>query len=436
MKIGLQTWGSDGDINPFIALAGGLAGAGFEVTLAITAAERKDYAQYAERLGFRLKPVAYIAKDDAEMTLFSERMRAVKTPLGQAKFILQEMFEPNVEALYATARELAAENDVLVGHFALHPLQLAAAKAGKPYATVTLNHGAIPSRYFPPTLAPDLGPGLNPWLWRLALALLDRATLPGINRLRLREGWPAAKTGREVLESPSCNLIAVSPAFCPKPPDWGENQHVTGFLALPDKARPWAMPDGLKRFLEKGPPPVYLTFGSMLGVERDAGRIAETTRLLVGAAKASGCRAIVQSRWESVLDIPEDPGVYPLGPAPHSHVFPHCAAIVHHGGAGTTQTASLYGKPQIIVAHIADQYFWADYLRRPGVAGRRLDRRGVTAKSLGRAVRAVLDAPGMASRARALGEQLAKEDGVGNAVAILSRWAASCKPGGGLGGKP
>lgn len=422
MKIGIQTWGSDGDINPMIALAGGLAGAGFETSLAITAAERKDYSSYAHRLGFRLKPVSYITPDDASMTLFSERMRRVKTPLGQAKFILHEMFEPNVPALYAMAQELVAENDLLIGHFALHPLQLAAAKADKPYFTVTLNHGAIPSRYFPPTLAPDLGP-LNPLLWRLAQLLLNRVTLPGINRLRLQEAWPLAKSGREVFESPWCNLIAISPAFCQKPADWGDNQQVTGFFALPDIARPWQMPNSLRQFLDDGQPPVYLTFGSMLGVERDCARITQTTRLLVDAVKLAGCRAIVQSCWERVEDIPEDPAVYRIGPTPHSQIFPYCAAIVHHGGAGTTQTTSLYGKPHIIVAHIADQYFWADYLRRLGVAGRRLDRRTVTPQSLGAAIRQVLDQPGMASRAKQLGEQIAQEDGVGTAVATVSRLA-------------
>jgi UDP:flavonoid glycosyltransferase YjiC (YdhE family) len=422
MKIGIQTWGSDGDINPIIALAGGLADAGFETTLAVTAAERKDYASYAQRLGFHLKPVSYITPDDGAMTLFSEQMRRVKTPLGQAKFILHKMFEPNVPDLYAMAQELVAENDVLIGHFALHPLQLAAAKANKPYLTVTLNHGAIPSGYFPPILVPDIG-RFNPLLWSLAQFLLNRVTLPGINRLRSQAGWPLAKSGREAFESPLCNLIAVSPAFCAKPADWGDNQQVTGFLALPEIARPWQMPDSLKQFLEDGPPPVYLTFGSMLGVERDPKRITETTRLLVGAVKVAGCRAIVQSRWESVENIPEDPHIYRIGPTPHSQVFPHCAAVVHHGGAGTTQTTSLYGKPHIIVAHIADQYFWAAYLRQSGVSGQCLDRRSVTPQSLGVAIKQVLDSPDMADRAKKLGEQIASEDGVGNAVAIISRLA-------------
>jgi len=423
MKIGIQTWGSDGDINPFIALAGGLAAQGHEVTLAITAAERKDYGRYAQRLGFALKPVAYITPDDAATGQIAENLWKIASPLAQVRFIFQDMFEPNVAALYATAQTLCAENELLIGHFVLHPLHLAAERAGRPYVTVSLNHGAIPSRFVPPPMLPNLGPWLNPLLWMLAERLLKRIMLPSVNQLRRQEGRPPLRSCRQVVESPLCNLIAVSPALCAKPADWGGNQQVCGFFALPDNARPWAMPDSLRQFLDAGEPPVYLTFGSMSGIERDPGLISQTTRLLVDAAQAAGCRAIVQARWDSVADIAEDPNIYRIGPVPHSQVFPHCAAVVHHGGAGTTQTASGAGKPQVIVAHIADQYFWADALKRLGVAGRRLDRRSVSGASIGLAIRRTLASPTMALRAASLGRQLAAEDGVANAAAIIARLA-------------
>jgi UDP:flavonoid glycosyltransferase YjiC (YdhE family) len=140
----------------------------------------------------------------------------------------------------------------------------------------------------------------------------------------------------------------------------------------------------------------------------------------VDAAKAAGCRAIVQSRWKSVGDIEEDGDIYRLGAAPHSRLFPHCAAVVHHGGAGTTQTASLYGCPSAIVAHIADQYFWADELKRLGVAPGRLDRRTATPEGIARAIRQILGSQPMRARAKALGEQLAAENGVAKAVAIIA----------------
>lgn len=270
-------------------------------------------------------------------------------------------------------------------------------------------------------MMPNLGPWLNPLLWKLAEVLLKRVMLPGVNRLREQEGSPLLRSTRPVVESPLCNLIAVSPALCPRPADWGDNQQVCGFFALPDIARPWAMPESLKQFLADGEPPVYLTFGSMSGIEREPALITETARLLVDAAQAAGCRAIVQAYWDSVEGVADDPRIYRIGPVPHSQIFPHCAAIVHHGGAGTTQTASRYGKPQLIVPHIADQYFWADALKRLGVAGNRLDRRAATPAKLAQGIRLMLDSPAMAERADALGRRLAAEDGLAAAAALIAR---------------
>ncbi|MFZ4701204.1 MAG: glycosyltransferase, partial [Candidatus Methylumidiphilus sp.] len=356
LKIGLQTWGSDGDINPFIALAGGLAAVGHEVTLAITAVERKDYSHYADKLNFQLAQVSYVTDSDEELRLMSGKLNHFHKPIDQVRFIVQEMFEPRVEAHYQTARELAHANDLLVGHFIHHPFQLAAELAKKPYVTLTLNHSAIPSRFVPPPLTPNLGPWLNPWIWKLAFALLNKVMLPGINRLRTVEGASTVHSCREVFESPLCNLIAVSRIFCAEQHDWDSHQQVCGFFSLPDQARPWAMPDSLKQFLDAGEPPVYMTFGSMLGKAHTGEHITRRTRLLVDAAKLAGCRAIIQSHWENVLDMDEDERIYRMDPAPHSQIFPHCAAVVHHGGAGTTQTALTHGLPSVIVAHIADQY--------------------------------------------------------------------------------
>lgn len=423
-KIGIQTWGSDGDINPFIALAGGLAAAGHEVTLAITSAERKSYAHLAGRLGFRLIQTGYIWKDDADLLKKSEEIFRTANPLKQLDLLIKDMLDPGVDAMYRVARTLCAENDLLVGHFAVHPLQLGAELARKPYMTVTLNHALIPSAHMPPpppSLIPNLGPALNSVLWKIAIMVLNRYILPSINRLRLKEGSASAASFRDVWESPVGNLVAVSPELCKPDPGWGEHQHICGFFLIPEKAHNWDMPGDLARFLDEGTPPVYMTFGSMASIERDPERVTAAARLLVDAAKAARCRAIIQANWETVSGIPEDTAIYRITSAPHTQIFPRCAAVVHHGGSGTTQTATLCGQPSIIVAHILDQYFWGSELKRLGVAPSPLDRRTATPEKLGREIRRVLDTPAMADRAKVLGEKLRAEDGVARAVAIIGR---------------
>lgn len=423
-KIGLQTWGTDGDINPFIALAGGLAAAGHDVTLAITCAERKSYRHLAETLGFRLIPAGYIWADDADLLKKTQKIFGTANQIKQLDLLIEEVLQPGIDGMYDVSRALCAENDLLIGHFAVHPLQLAAEVARKPYMTVSLNHALIPSTRMPPPppgLIPNLGPLLNYFFWNIAIMVLNRSILPSINRLRLREGISPVPSFRDIWESPAGNLIAVSPSICAPDPAWGQHQHICGFFMIPDTAHRWDMPGGLARFLADGPPPVYLTLGSMASIERDPGRVTEAARLLVDAAKAARCRAIIQADWEHVSGIPEDPAIYRTAATPHAQIFPRCAAVVHHGGSGTTQTALLCGRPSVIVAHILDQYFWANELKRLGVGAGRLDRRTVTPVKLGRDIRRVLDTPAMAARAEILGAKLRAEDGVATAVTIIGR---------------
>jgi len=419
LKIGLQTWGSDGDLNPFFALAGGLSAAGHDVTLAVTSGERKDYGRFGERLGFRLIQAGYLGTDD-ELRKVRRKVYETANPFKQFDFVLG-LLESGVDSLYATARMLCAESDLVIGHCLLHPLQVAAEKARKPFVTVTLNHAFLPTRHASPARFPNLGGWLNEMLWKIGIKMLNGHVLPAINRLRRQEGLPLTFSYREIWESPFCNLIAVSPGICTPRPDWKSSQHVCGFLRMSNAARPWTIPDSLSQFLDAGPPPVYMTFGSMLSLESDSKLITETTRLLAEAAYAARCRAIIQSRWQEVSDIPEYPDIYRIGEVPHTTIFPHCALVVHHGGAGTTQTATLCGCPSVVVAHYGDQYFWGGELKRLGVAPNFLERPKVTPEKLGREIRRVLDAPAMLERAKNLGIRLSAEDGVTNAVAIVER---------------
>lgn len=421
MKIGIQTWGSDGDINPFIALAGGLSAAGHSVTLAVTSVERKDYKQFADRLGFRLIEVGHIGRDDNDLIMLADKMHAAADPLKQLDLIINDMFEPGVDAMYAAARSLCAQNDLVIGHFLVHPLEAAAEKTGRPYLTVTLNQSAIPSSYNSPLGVPFLGRWLNSLIWKIGLRILNPHILPSINLLRTKVGLPPAQSFRPIWESPLGNLIAVSPEFCPPRPDWGANQLVCGFFRLPDEARPWEMPVDLTNFLNQGPAPIYITFGSMLGILKDTTQLTSITRLLIDAVHLAGCRAIIQSCWSEIKGIPEHQAIFRINAVPHPKIFPHCAAVVHHGGAGTTQTATLHGCPSVVVTHIADQYYWARQLNRLGIAPSPIDRRTLTARKLAGRIRLVLDTPAMSERAQELGRRLRAENGVRAAVSTIAR---------------
>ena len=176
------------------------------------------------------------------------------------------------------------------------------------------------------------------------------------------------------------------------------------------------MPESLKQYLTAGGPPVYITFGSMIASDPNP---REITHLLIKAVRLVGCRAIIQSNWDELAELPEFPDIYRIISAPHEHIFPHCAVVIHHGGAGTTQAATIAGCPSIVVEHSSDQPLWGSILKRIGIAPNLLHRRSVTAKKLARTIRIVLDAPAMAEKAKVIGTIMQQEDGLARAIELI-----------------
>jgi UDP:flavonoid glycosyltransferase YjiC (YdhE family) len=176
------------------------------------------------------------------------------------------------------------------------------------------------------------------------------------------------------------------------------------------------MPDKLKQFFETGAPPVYITFGSMIASDPNP---REITRLLINAVRGAGCRAIIQSNWHELADLPEFPEIYRIDSAPHHQIFPHCALVVHHGGAGTTQAATTAGCPSVIVEHASDQPLWGSVLQREGLAPHLLHRRSITARKPARAIKMVLHKPDMNEKAKAIASIMQQEDGVTRAIKLI-----------------
>jgi len=420
MRIAIQTWGSTGDTHPFLALAAGLAAAGHKVTLAITGTDRIDYSNLAKKSGFTVEQ-SFVGENESAVNELGKRVFAIPDPIRQTRVIFEEMMEPQVEEMFATAERLCRNNDIMVGHFIVHPAQLAAERSGTPYVSVSLNQGAIPSRFTAPNPFPNLGRRINPLLWKLVERFLNPVVVPYANALRARHGSPSVHSYRDIWESKLMNLIAVSPQLCPRPADWNDHQKITGFFNLPDHADDWRIPEALRTFIDSGPAPIFITFGSMAGLSEPSRELDETTGLMVAAVKRAGCRAIIQSHWEDVRNVETDETIYRIGRAPHDGIFPHCAAVVHHGGAGTTQSATLSGCPSVVVAHISDQFFWGARLYGMGLAPRLLKRQSVTATKLASRIRQVLDTPSYGERARQLGVQMRVENGVEKAIRLIEQ---------------
>src|SRR5690606_5868344 len=223
----------------------------------------------------------------------------------------------------------------------------------------------------------------------------------GLPRTTLRAWFPNAST--PVLYGFSRHVI-------PRPPDWGPNARICGYWFLEEEAG-WQPPPDLLDFLEAGPPPVYIGFGSMNTRDPEA-----TLELVLDAVRQAGQRAVLLKGWGGISDAQLGDDVYSVDAVPHAWLFPRMAAVVHHGGAGTTAAGLRAGVPSILIPFFADQYFWAERVRALGVGPRPIPRSRLTAARLADAIRHAVSDRAMRQNAAAFGERIRAEDGVAAAV--------------------
>jgi len=419
MKIGLQTWGSEGDVRPFTALAAGLARAGHEVTLLVTDNVGRDYSGLAQRFGYRLVAVQNPDSPPPERVeeVWREIIR-VGNPIRQAELVMRYGFDPATEAMFSAAKDLCASNDAVVGHFFVFPLRVAAEMTEVPMATVNIVHNCLPSSQICPPGLPDFGRWSYPLGWMLVRKMVNRIFLPRVNSLRRRQGLrPDVDVMTQTWASERLNLVTVSPSICQAPSDWGTNHRVCGFLNPPADLLEEELPGGLEEFLATGKPPVYFTFGSMMLHNLDY--IREAAAIWTETVRRVGCRAVFQLPCEDLSMVETGEHVFKVRRSPYKKVFPKCSVVVHHGGSGTTQSSLLAGCPSVVVAHMADQFFWGSELERLGVAGPTQRRKGLSPRRLANSIAQVLARPDKAKRASALGAAMSEENGVEVAVRLI-----------------
>ncbi|MGJ0516234.1 MAG: glycosyltransferase [Methylomicrobium sp.] len=413
MKIGIQTWGSNGDVRPMLALANGLQKAGHQITLVVTPVDNQSYRSICEQMQISYRQVP--ERIDFDMEGFAERSFRMN-PLQWLRALLNEAFFPVEPIIYQAAETLVAENDCVIGHHFLYPLKLAARLQDKPFYSVTLCHAAVPTPALPPFGFPNLGKQLNPISWKLLDAIFDWALKRPLTRLWREAGlMPPTHTLSELLTSQQLNLVAVDPVFCRGSEDWPAFHQPCGFLNLTGDTQRWLWPESLLAFLDAGPAPVYMTFGSLQQAVPEW-----SMELFLQAVEKAGCRAIIQTSSARYSAGSQQGDVYFIGKHPHQPVFARCAAVVHHSGAGTTQAATRAGCPSVAVPFMEEQLFWATQLQRMGLAGKPLPAKRITAKALAQAIKNILADPGYGNRAQQISEQMQAHDGVARAVELLT----------------
>lgn len=421
MRIGIQTWGTEGDVRPFFSLAAALKTRGHAVKVVYTNVEGRDFGPLAERCGVEAIGVAgeYFRDNASRNAKRAQESFERGNPLSQIRLIAQDLLDPVVQPMFEAGAKLATESDAMVGHFIAHPAATAAELHRVPYGIVSLQP-IFASAHYAPVGMPAFPRWLNPIKWKLVARVLESVFRDRINALRAHAGLsPVRDVHRLSLERSAFGLVAVSPTLFPRPPDWATGAHVCGFLGLPDAAEDWQPDAELRAFLDRGPAPAFLSFGSMFSLDGD--RTNSVVAKLAHAVELAGARGIIQAPESVIAHAPKSDAIAYVVRAPHARLFPCCSMIVHHGGAGTTQSALLAGRPSIVVPHAADQFYWGELLFDRGVASKPLAARSLTPKALAERIRFVASRPELTTRATALGDALRDERGPERAAELVER---------------
>ncbi len=398
--------GSQGDVEPCLALGRGLIDAGWSVRLGALA----PFGARAAALGLEFHSLGELP---ARFRTSTRRRPTFSGVLGRVLFwsVYQRLL-----ADYLPAFEEACRGADVVVHTGLaFPAYHLAEAHGIPCAALSCVPGAATAAFAHPLFAGErlsLGPRRNLASYALEQQLMVQSTAHLVAYWRRRLGLAPVARGRlraHRWEHTDAFLCAVSPALLPRPADWGPRLHQTGFLhAVETPPRP-----ELRAFLDAGDAPVYVGFGSMTA--RDGERTAQAVAVALGRL---GLRGVLARGWGGLA--PERaPHLCVVDDAPHGWLFQRVRAVVHHGGAGTTAAALRAGRVSVVVPFDYDQRFWGRLLVERGLGPAPLPREQLDANTLERALRSALDTPSYAAHLAPLVRALRHEDGVREAIRVL-----------------
>lgn len=417
MKISIITIGSRGDVQPYIALGRGLQSAGFDVSIVTYS----YFKPFVESYGLNLKP---LSGDPKEILGSKDGQRWVQSQQNPLKFLRAfiALTKPRIKQLIADAMAVLDDADLVI----YSDLGIVGYHVAEYYQTPAIETHLQPfgrTKEFPSV-------GNPPWLQlggmsnRISHIMTDQVMWQPFRSMvnDIREevlGLPRVPFWgpfKQIKERADPMLYAFSEHVLPKPKDWPEWRHVTGYWILPP-IKDWQPDDALRAFLHDGPPPVYVGFGSMM--DEDPKALVE---MILTAVSGANARVILSSGWAGLTSEQLPKYAHVIKSVPHEWLFPQMSAIIHHGGAGTTAAGLRAGVPSMAVPYFADQYFWASRIQKLGAGPKVANRKQLTAVKLQHAIETALTNKTMQRRAKEVSALLQAENGVQTAVQQLEQF--------------
>jgi UDP:flavonoid glycosyltransferase YjiC (YdhE family) len=414
MHLTLVALGSLGDVQPIVALGQGLARHGHRVRIAsyetFEGLIRRHGMEFARIEGDPRRALGDQAgqqwqESGRSWLRFSQGMRRLATYHDLEKSLMDTVAAcAGTEAVLYTA----------LGAAGYHVAEM----RGVPSIYLLLQPMSR-SRHEPCLFMPalPLGGAYNWWTYLLVERMIWQTVRTVYNRwrrdvLHLPPIPPSGPFDRLYAEREPF-VYGFSPRVVPPAPDHPEWHHTTGYWFL-ERDADWRPPPEIVAFLDDGPPPVSIGFGSMSG--------ASARRLLalsVEAVRRSGLRAVLLGGWAAAAREGLPDSILVLDAVPHDWLFPRVAAVVHHGGAGTTAAGLRAGRATVAVPFMGDQPYWGRRVHALGVGPKPIQRSELTVHRLAEGLAQATTDTTMRQRAAALGEALGREDGVANAVRVI-----------------
>lgn len=419
MKITVNTFGTRGDIQPYIALGLGLKRSGHSVRIFT----HKIYESFVRRYDMDFYPFDL----DPRQVMINQALAELGNNTLRITRWMKENFNPVMREIFEAT--LAANQDAeLILNSGLAFAGWHVAKKHDIPALAAFLWPMTPSRHLvgaigkiPPNWLPFKGL-VNYYTTKLFNQLFHNLLLHSVNecrkdilglpRLNIRDYWN--------LDSPQSEasiIYGYSPNVVPKPADWSDHQQVTGYWFL-DSTDRYQPDEALLDFLSDGPPPVYIGFGSMIDHERH-----ELTRIVLEALNAINHRGVLLGGWGILGSGTLPASVLRVDAVPHDWLFPRMAAVVHHGGAGTTSSGLRAGVPGVVVPSFGDQFFWGSQLQKLGVAAKPIPRKKLTVDKLASAILQVVNNQNIKARAIELSQKINSEKGVEVAIKAIESFA-------------
>jgi sterol 3beta-glucosyltransferase len=413
MLITILAAGTRGDTQPYIALGIELKKAGHHVR--ITAFENDE--AFIKSFGLELFKV----KGDISAVASSEGTKGAREADNPLKLLLSfnklksMAFEMQKDFFNACAGSdaIVYHPGAAIGYFAARHFNIPSILA-TPFPMT-------PTRDYPALIfynLPRLGRGYNLLTHKIFEKIMWSASGANIKKFwkeefgKSPEGFTCPFGMQNTGLAPT--VVSCSNYVFPRPSDWPEYVYNTGYWFLDEEAD-WKPSGELVDFMGSGTPPVYVGFGSMA----DHALAAQTTDLVIDALKRSGQRGILATGWGGLSKIGTNhEGIFILESAPHSWLFPRMAAVIHHGGAGTTAAGLRAGVPGVVIPFSNDQFAWGRRAYELGVASKPIPRKNLTAEKLADAIKFVLTRQ-IKEAAKDLGKKIQGENGASAAAKII-----------------